>query len=149
MRSAENRKRKLPDSDVVAEFDDTYPYSVYVNLKQAATGKWHEHLRLVEVVQMKGNFWSRCGFSQQSVNYLYPEEALMLVERGQLQMQGSDGQPMPSSVFYEIVIAEISLPVYLTYIKLRVRNNQSTDNRIKCIIIYTDVTVAGVNYTEI
>lgn len=70
---------------------------------------------------MKGNFWHRYGFSKNGCNYLHPEEALMLVERGQVYIEDDGGSPVPSSVFYEMMISEISLPVYLAFLKLRVR----------------------------
>jgi hypothetical protein len=100
--------------------DSEGPFSVHVNLKHAACAVWWEELQLVEVTKMRGNFWNRHGFTRNAKNYLYPEEALMLVERGHISIEGSGGKVMPSSVFYEKVISIISLPVYLAFLKLRV-----------------------------
>ena len=44
----------------------------------------------------------------------------MLVERGQIYFEGDDVAPVPSSDIYKMMISEISLPVYLAYLKLRV-----------------------------
>jgi hypothetical protein len=122
-------KRKTPDSsdsDVPiitvsnSKDEDDKHYLIPVNLKHAATVKWRDSLILAEVIHMKGNFWNKCGFSRNSLNYLYPEEALMLVERGQIFIEGIDGEPVLFQIFYEMVISHISLPVHLAYLKLKV-----------------------------
>lgn len=115
--SSIDRKRKARDT-LDADPDD--PDTVPASRKHAATAKWRKYLELAEVIQMKGNFWNRCGFSRNTINYLYPEEALMLMERGQIYVEGMDGSPMHLSQFYEMVVSAVSLPVYLSYLKLKV-----------------------------
>lgn len=58
------------------------PYDVRPSTKTAATLKWEASLKLAEVVHMSGKFWSKFGFSINRRDFLYPEEALYLAERG-------------------------------------------------------------------
>jgi hypothetical protein len=113
-----SKKRKLVTRDDREYFADR-PYTVRVNSKHAATGRWHEALGLVEIISMRGNFWTKMGFTVNQKNFLYPEEALYLVERAQLFIDNKGGV-LPSSLFYELVAKKIELAVYLTYVKLKV-----------------------------
>ena len=112
------QKRKLVTRDDREYFTDR-PYTVRVNSKHAATGRWNDALGLVEIISMRGNFWTKVGFTINQKNFLYPEEALYLVERAQLFIDNKGGV-LPSSLFYEIVVKKIKLAVYLTYVKLKV-----------------------------
>jgi len=68
---------------------------------------------------MRGNFWRICGFVINRKQFLYPEEALYLVEKSQLLIF-VDGKIISPNEFYEKVILIIPLYCYLVYARLRV-----------------------------
>ena len=113
----QNNKRSRSERDIE---ETTESFSVNINMKQAAVGVWRKVLQLVEVTKMKGKFWNRHGFTRGGLNYLYPEEALLLIESGKLCIEGPTGMPVPSSLIYESMLSILDLPVYLTFLKLRV-----------------------------
>ena len=73
-----------------------------------------------QVVKMRGNFWKSFGFNKQGNNYLLPEEALYLFERGIIIIECS-GERLLISELYEITLKYISINCYLAYSKLKVR----------------------------
>jgi hypothetical protein len=100
--------------------------------KNISKGKWISEKSCVEIVVMKGNFWRVMGFTSQSKNYLYPEEALYLYEKNMLiivkereEIEGEgEGQEdeviYQKDMIYEMIIKVISLQCYLCYSKLKV-----------------------------
>ncbi len=87
--------------------------------KHIATGNFEKKTGIVEIVVMKGNFWRIVGFNSDGKSYLYPEEALFLVERSVLLVK-IEGQSIEYSQFYELVVQHTTLPCYLTYVRLKV-----------------------------
>lgn len=92
--------------------------------KNVAIAKFQPTLGLFQLVRNKGKFWTKCGFSINSTNFLYPEEGLWLHEINQLAVS-DDGSAKSESVLtkeaiFNLAIAFISIPVYLTYLKLKV-----------------------------
>jgi hypothetical protein len=74
---------------------------------------------IVHIVRLRGNFWRICGFSKNGKDYLYPEEALYLVERSFLIVKYEE-VTVDYSSFYKQIVGHVSLAFYLTYIKLKV-----------------------------
>ena len=99
------------------------PYDAKIkDRRQVAEGMWLASAGTVELVTMRGNFWRVMGYSNNRKNYLWPEEALLLVEKAQLCVSRPatpTPQHIPSSVFYEEVLRSLPLPCYLTYVKLK------------------------------
>mmetsp|Transcript_5003 Transcript_5003/g.7406 ORF Transcript_5003/g.7406 Transcript_5003/m.7406 type:complete len:248 (+) Transcript_5003:13-756(+) len=86
--------------------------------KNIAGAKWNSDVDVVELTKMRGNFWRTTGFSKQSRNFLFPEEALFLVERYMLLVE-RDGKYFDFDRMYEEVIKTVPLSCYLTYVKLK------------------------------
>jgi hypothetical protein len=83
---------------------------------------WQRQLGLAQVTKLRGNCWRKHGFCINITNFFYPEEALLLYERGFLVVtktpNGSDC--MTKQELYEAVLEVISLSCYLTYARLKV-----------------------------
>ena len=77
--------------------------------------------RACEVITLRGNFWRIMGFSAGKRMFLYPEEALILVERGQLRVRPSADsvKHIASSSFYKEVLCTVPQAVILAFNKLR------------------------------
>ncbi len=90
-----------------------------LKVNSIAIGNWDETLHITEVVTMKGNFWKTFGFSSKSKCFLYPEESLLLLERGQIEIRINDAI-IKHPEFYSKVVELVGLPCYLTYLKLKV-----------------------------
>lgn len=86
--------------------------------KNMACGHWVPDLHLVKVVQLKGNFWKNHGFSFESSDYLYPEEAMFLHERQQIYVQMGE-TVLDKRSLYELVLSSMPHACYLTYLKLK------------------------------
>lgn len=95
-------------------------YEVPVNEKSAAVGEWNPASGTVEIIQMRGNFWKTCGYSASRKNYLHPEEALILFEKGHLIVRDLNHCRIPFSLFYEDILRKIPFACYLAYLKLKV-----------------------------
>jgi len=87
-------------------------------LKSATLACWHPELGLAEVTRMRGNFWRTVGFTINQRSFLYPEEALFLVERNTIIMM-EDSKPLSNKVFSETIMKKIPLCCYLVYSKLK------------------------------
>jgi tRNA splicing endonuclease len=90
--------------------------------KNTSVGIWCEDKMLIELKTFRGNFWRVMGFSQLGRNYLYPEEALYLMEKKHLQVLERNDISFRRDHFYNMITGIISLEAYLVYAKLRVRN---------------------------
>lgn len=117
------------------------PYDVRPNVKSAAKIRWDASLKLAEVVEMSGKFWSKFGFSINRRDFLFPEEALYLAEQGSVIVVPSPSsstnpdhtaantaskapiEAIPLRQFYATVMQSIPPPVYLAYVKLKVLLN--------------------------
>ena len=54
--------------------------------KNSAEGTWDSEKGTVELNTMRGNFWRIMGFTESKLQYLNPEEALLLAEKSQLRI---------------------------------------------------------------
>jgi hypothetical protein len=97
-------------------------------MKNTAAASWQNAIGVAQMVKMKGNFWKSMGFSINGKEFLYPEEALLLLEKNQIIIS-LDGHIIEKSMFYNIVLNFIPLPCYLTYAKLKVRNKYVNINK--------------------
>jgi len=91
--------------------------------KSTSCALWQPTLGLAQVVKLRGNFWRKLGFSINGVNFLYPEETLLLYEKQQLALsKQSDSieNYMNKEQVYDCVLNAISLSAYLAYFKLKV-----------------------------
>jgi hypothetical protein len=83
---------------------------------------WQAQLGLAQVTKLRGNCWRKHGFSINNTNFFYPEEALLLFDRGYVvvtkTMNGTDY--MTKQELFEAVLQVISLSCYLTYARLKV-----------------------------
>lgn len=88
-----------------------------------SVAKWQPTLKVFQLVRLRGKFWTKCGFSINGTNFLYPEEAIWLVEINQLVVleTGSvdSGTICDKKKIFSLGIPAISIPVYLTYLKLK------------------------------
>ena len=75
--------------------------------------------QLVEITSLRGKFFNTMGFADRERNFLYPEEALLLLEQGRLILM-DELLPMLKTKFYGIVIEQITIPAYLAYMELKV-----------------------------
>ena len=138
------RKHESIESGRDSQKEKYILHAIDLKWKNAAIGRWQEALGLVEITAMKGNFWNKVGFSINQRSFLYPEEALLLIERGQLYLPNDnffspsdisagvhtvnasyinsspDNSKLNISGIYNKIISIISLSVYLVYAKLKV-----------------------------
>lgn len=94
------------------------------SLKNAATGSWEGNI--LRMTKIKGSFWRIMGHDRNGMSYLYPEEALYLLERKQLIASNEENNAIALSDFYQAVTHTIPLACYLTYVKLKVNVLDST-----------------------
>jgi hypothetical protein len=89
--------------------------------RNMADGVWLQEEELVEVLALRGNFWRIMGFTDDKRMFLHPEEALILVERGQLRVRPSvdSSRHISSSSFYAEVLHSVPQAVILAFNKLR------------------------------
>jgi hypothetical protein len=111
----ESKRRKTVPNDGLS---DDLPIEIKLNENSVAHGVWDKELGLVEMVQLRGNFWRTHGHCENQKNYLNAEEALLLLERSLLMVK-RDGERLPFKTFYEEVVEKISMEAYLTYTKLK------------------------------
>lgn len=88
--------------------------------KNISKGKWLNNKKCIEIISIKGNFWRIMGYTEHGINYLYPEEALYLLEKNLLGIFDEENKLYKKDVIYELIIQEITLECYLTYSKLKV-----------------------------
>lgn len=100
----------------------------FVPTKSTAEGVWQPVLGLVQVRKLRGNFWKKCGFTVNGVDFLYPEEALTLYERKSIAVYFQDGPMMDKRQFFDACLKVIPISVYLVYAKLRVSDVESSDS---------------------
>jgi hypothetical protein len=90
--------------------------------KSTSHGLWQSTLGLAQVIKLRGNFWKKFGFTINGINFLYPEEALYLYEKQQLVLSKNNDltDQMNKQETYEVALAALPLPAYLSYLKLKV-----------------------------
>jgi hypothetical protein len=111
-------KKKRPRDNFSAEEP---VYDIKVNRNSAGAVKWDADGNYLVVTLHKGNFFRWAGTTINSVELLYPEEALYCVEKAQLYVHrdGDKLAKVKSSVFYEAVMEKVPQECYLAYSKLR------------------------------
>ncbi|XP_062566451.1 tRNA-splicing endonuclease subunit Sen54-like [Saccostrea cucullata] len=82
------------------------------------TGEWNPQLQLVELHKEMGKFWSCMGFSDKSRKWLYPEEALFLMETNTLEVCYK-GLPVSIQQAYTEFLKNFRFEEYLVYAHLR------------------------------
>lgn len=87
--------------------------------KGGSRGRWQPQLGAVELTQQAGNFWRTAGFSVNARCFLFPEEALFLVEERKLSVTDAQDAPLSLRQLYALVLGAIPLQCYLAYVKLR------------------------------
>jgi hypothetical protein len=92
--------------------------------RSMSVAKWQSTLQVFQLVRMKGKFWTKCGFSINGTNFLYPEEALWLLEIKKLVISEGGvmevGSMLTKERIFQLAIPAIGIPVYLTFLKLKV-----------------------------
>lgn len=88
------------------------------SLKNAAIGSWEGDV--LRMTKIKGSFWRIMGHDRNGISYLYPEEALYLLERKQLIVSNEENDSTAAPDFYQTVMNTLPLACYLTYAKLKV-----------------------------
>ena len=113
-----NNNNKRPRDNFSAEEP---VYDIKVNRNTAGAVKWDAEGNYLVVTLHKGNFFRWAGTTINSVELMYPEEALYCVEKAQLYVHrdGDKLAKVKSSVFYETVMGKIPQECYLAYSKLR------------------------------
>ncbi|KAL5019093.1 hypothetical protein ScPMuIL_004815 [Solemya velum] len=82
-------------------------------------GEWNQEKQLVEFEREIGKFWTHMGFIDHNRKWLYPEEALFLMESGALEVSFM-GVPLSIQQGYTAFLSEsISLEEYQVYAHLR------------------------------
>lgn len=130
--SVEDDDDSIPDDvmwqaqvgDDLEEFEKQKIY--YTVTKKTAVAAWQSKLSLFEIFQIKGNFWKKTGFSEGGKNYLYPEEALYLLEKRQIALCRSI-EDLNQQIYltkeeaYDLILDSVlDLAAYLIYVKLKV-----------------------------
>jgi hypothetical protein len=92
--------------------------------RACSDGVWDEGRRLVSVKKAKGKHFQVMGFAEKEVTWLQPEEALWLVDSGQLALRGAAGDKLPRSWLWERLfcttdIAGLAPQHYAAYQHLR------------------------------
>lgn len=104
------------------EVDSDAPYDARVRGKKSlAEGVWLADRNAVEVLTLRGNYWRVMGWSEDRMMFLNPEEALLLVERGQLRVKSSaDAEKhIPTALFYSEILKTVPLAANLVFAKLK------------------------------
>ena len=130
-----NKKENIAKKDFRSQkqSQSSLPYNPYVNEKNSTDSTWLSDQRLVKVNQLKGNYWRYMGFTHNGNDFLFPEEALILLERGQLIINKQHIEGENDGVFihphhrrfqlldfYNIVMTTcVPYQCYLTYVKLK------------------------------
>jgi len=87
-------------------------------LKSLVHGVWDEDKKLVNV-DKPGKFWAHMGFTDKRRNWLYPEEALFLMEVNTLELCYRD-VPLSVQEAYDTLLGSgVSLPEYQVFAHLR------------------------------
>lgn len=87
-------------------------------LKSLVQGVWEEQRRLISVSKT-GKFWSHMGFTDKRRNWLYPEEALYLMETNTLEVY-YNGLPLSIQEAYtKFMGPDLSLEEYQVFAHLR------------------------------
>ena len=107
----QNIKAKEPDDNDIFE-------PLLKDRNRIAVGKWVPEEGLVELIQMRGNFWKIHGFAMRKKDYLFPEEALLLLEKSLLMIE-YNGVRLSLKEFYEIALTLVPLECYMAYSKLK------------------------------
>ena len=131
----QNKKEKDAKKEIKSEkhSSSSLPYNPYVNEKNSAETTWLPEQRLVVVNKMRGSYWRYMGFTHNGNDFMFPEEALILLERGQLIINKSPVENENKDAFihphhrrfqlmdfYDIVMTTcVPLQCYLTYVKLK------------------------------
>ena len=117
----EQQQQQQQQQSKHADNKEYLPHEAKVHEKSAAVSYWDKNEEIVEITQMRGNFWRTMGFSRDRRCLLYPEEALYLIERGVLLVHSdkNSGQRVIFNKFYEEVITHIDLEVYIAFVKLK------------------------------
>lgn len=91
-----------------------------IDKRSVSEVKWDSVVNLMHLVKVKGKFWNKCGISIGGASYLYPEETIWLLEMKQLVVVDDSHNEQSHEQVYQRVLSTITVPVYLTYMKLRV-----------------------------
>lgn len=86
--------------------------------KGANRAVWLPDLGVAEINKAAGNYWRTTGYAINARCFLYPEEALFLLEEKKIVVE-ENGVTLSLQSFYERVLGIIPLPCYLTYLKLK------------------------------
>lgn len=90
-------------------------------VKHIAVAEWDSHKRLARVVSTRGNSMQSMGIFVEGVQYLYPEEAAFLVDKGTLNLL-IENLPASFQRTWAVsmsAINAVSLEEYLTFTHLR------------------------------
>ncbi|CAL1528994.1 unnamed protein product [Lymnaea stagnalis] len=87
-------------------------------LKNLIEGKWDINKRLVNV-KKTGKFWTHMGFTDNLRNWLYPEEALFLMEANVLEVYYRDLPLSIQEAYFEFLGPDVSLEEYQVFSHLR------------------------------
>jgi tRNA-splicing endonuclease subunit sen54 N-term len=86
---------------------------------KGSRGSYHSEIGVVEVVKLAGNYWRTTGYSVNARCFLYPEEALHLLEERKISIE-CKGVTLTLEQFYGTTMTLLPLQCYLTYTKLKV-----------------------------
>jgi hypothetical protein len=103
-------------------------------MKETSKGKWLPELGVAEVMKAGGNYWRTTGYSINTRSFLYPEEALYLVEEKKIAIEDQGGASLTLEEFYGYCAAVIPLACYLTYVKLKVSLTILASCRVQVIV---------------
>ncbi|XP_064644318.1 tRNA-splicing endonuclease subunit Sen54-like [Lineus longissimus] len=81
------------------------------------TGLWLPDQSLVEVVKGKGLFWQYMGHSEMKKDYLFPEEALFLLDSGTMEVLYG-GMPLSIQQAYARLLCDLTIAEYQVYAHL-------------------------------
>ncbi|ESO83967.1 hypothetical protein LOTGIDRAFT_229530 [Lottia gigantea] len=82
-------------------------------------GKWNPQLKLVEFEKEMGKFWSNMGFVDKHRKWLYPEEALFLMEANLMEVSFNELPLSIQEAYNEFISDSFKLEEYQIYCHLR------------------------------
>jgi len=132
---ATNKSQLMSFSHFSASDSSSKPYDPYLNEKTAAKSVWLPKNKVALIYDIRGKFWRIMGFTCAKQSLLQPEEALYLLERGQLIVEkhildADESEKLHPHYrryslnnFYEMIVNQVvPFQCYLVYLKLRSLN---------------------------
>ena len=85
-------------------------------VQKRSLGQWDPLTSMVTILEQKGKMLFNIGTTKNSMKYIYPEEAILLMEKGQLDIISEKKISLEYNCFY-ILDNQILLNVFKSFVK--------------------------------